>query len=421
MLAAVPPNGPSTGRVVLPALTRGEFYSLIGDGYATRHSIHDDDVGVLDLHNGRELWRRDPGIGHLQSQRIVDGVLIMSATGYTDATKKVLRSGTDQTFAVDLRSGGELWRRKGAVLANTAGAIVPIWCSGCPDDSVGVDARTGREIWRSPWLKASNYFDGTAQWSTDRDGTVRAVDLTTGNARLVGTLPKDYWIIGGSTRYILAVPPSPPRSGPLEYPGVGVFDIHGLRQIAYLNVTNSASYPPDLWPCGDLICQRGGVDMVDMKVYDLQGQLRYITAQFLLHTVIDRDGQQLILGEQHRSGVVATGVPTDTNQILEATTGRVLADIGAWRLVRVDADRIWVALFASRRTAKLLVSSQERAQEETIFGYIDLRPGVRLAVTTLRPLGGAYEDCDFDFGWLLCGNDVAHTRSVAIHVGDDFE
>jgi hypothetical protein len=417
MLAAVLSKSPGETRVVLPTLAKGEFYSLIGDGYASLRSVHDDAIGVLDLHNGRELWRRDPGIGNLQSLRIVDGVLVISGIGYEDATQKVLLSGTEQTIAVNLRSGGELWRRKGALLSNMVGAIVPIWCNGCSDDAVGVDARTGREIWRSPWLNSSNYFDGRSQWSIARDGTVRAVDLTTGNARLVGTLPKDYWIIGGSTRYILAVPPSLADSGPVVYPGVGVFDSHDLRQIAYLNITNTASSPPDLWPCGDLICQRG---LPDMKVYDLHGELRYAMKQFLLSTVIDRDDQQLIIGEQSRSGVVTPGVPIDTNQIVEAATGRVVADIGAWRLVRVDADRIWVGLFASRGPETLIVSPWGSAQAETIFGYIDLRPGAPLAVTTLRPLGGAYEDCDFDYGWLLCDNDVTDIRSVAIHVGENF-
>ncbi|WP_027346321.1 PQQ-binding-like beta-propeller repeat protein [Hamadaea tsunoensis] len=414
MLAVALPS-PDVTRVVLPALAEGEYYSLIGDGYAARSSIHDDAVGVLDLYNGRELWRRDPGIGHLQSLRIVDGVLIMSALQYSDATREILKSGTDQTIAVDLRSGGELWRRKGAVLSNTIGAIVPIWCNGCSDDAVGADARTGREIWRSPWLKSSNYFDGRSQWSTARDGTVRAVDLATGRARLVGTLPQGYWIIGGSARYILAVPPSVPDSGPIVYPGVGVFDSHDLRQIAHLNITNSASFPPDLWLCGDLICQRGGVEM---KVYDLHGEILYSKAQFLLHTVVDRGDRQFIIGEQHRSGVVTPGVPMDTNQIVETATGHVLADIGVWRLVRVDADRIWVAQFASRGTATLVVASHARAQHETIFGYIDLRSGVPLAVTTLRRLGGAYEDCDFSYGWLLCSNDVTDIRPVAIRLDD---
>ncbi|MFD0580111.1 PQQ-binding-like beta-propeller repeat protein [Dactylosporangium darangshiense] len=408
---------PSATRVVLPALAEGEFYSLIGDGYASRRSVHDEAIGVLDLHSGRELWRRDPGIGALQSLRIVDGVLIVSAMGYEDATHKILRSGTDQTIALNLRSGRELWRHKGALLSNMVGAILPIWCNGCSDDAVGVDARTGREIWRSPWLKTSNYFDGRSQWSIARDGTVRAVDLTTGSARLVGTLPKDYWIIGGSTRYILAVPPSLPGSGSVVYPGVGVFDSHDLRQIAYLNITNSARFPPDLWLCGDLICQRG---LPDMKVYDLHGELRYAKAQFLLSTVIDRDDQQLIIGVQSRSGVVTPGVPMDTSQLVETATGHVVADIGVWRLVRVDADRIWVALFASRGPDTLIAAPWGSAQAETIFGYIDLRPGAPLAVTTLKPLGRAYEDCDFDYGWLLCGNAVTGIREVAIHVGVNF-
>lgn len=97
--------------------------------------------------------------------------------------------------------------------------------------------------------------------------------------------------------------------------------------------------------------------------------------QFLLNGLIARPGGQTRLyGTQSRIGIVPAGKETnDSNQLLDQETGEVLADLGEWRLIRAEPERMWVGRFASRRTAQLVMGSSPRSP--AYLGYIDLRPG----------------------------------------------
>jgi hypothetical protein len=398
---------------VLPRLPDGEYYQLISDRFVAHRLIHNDRLAVVDLRTGRQVWQRDLTIGHLATVRAVGDVLVVAGSPYADSGHTVIAGGKDETVALDLASGAQLWRLPGTVLSHGVGQVVALWCNGCSGDAVGVDARTGHEIWRSPWLREGNLFDGRSQWAVAPDGTVRAVDLTAGTDRVVGNLAPGYQITGVSDRYVLAVPRELPGAGTVSFPSVSVFDRQTLRPVATVPISSHASFPPELILCGELICRRRGVDL---RVYAQDGLLQYTKEQFDLAAVVHRGSESVIVGAQSRSGPLAPGVPPDSTQFLDSRTGRVLSEIGAWRVVRADADRLWVGTFASRGTSTMVSGRKEDARQTAIFGYVDLRPGSALTVTKVASLGGAYEDCDFDFGWLLCTNDVTGIRPVAIHL-----
>lgn len=401
-------NLPFTVRTGLPLLGEGQYYVLLDGGYAFRASVNQDAVSIVDLRSGVVVWRLESA-GSLQVHDAVAGTVVVSARPYSDRENRIM-SGPSTISGYDLATGRRLWSRDGDYLGHRAGSIVPVNDN---EGGVGLDARTGEVVWRTPSLRPSNLEDAGKHWQVTPDGTVEIVDLLTGQAAVRGKVPAGSWIIGWDDRIVLMESqPTYPKAGGTALPGTAtLFDRTSLAPIATLPIKHPMTWPQELWLCDTLVCSRGGVDLT---VFDRGASVRWTRTQFLMNAVIRQPGgRTLIYGTQSRDGTVPAGKRTnDRNQLLDAQNGDVVADFEQWRLIHVEAGRIWVGLFASRETSPLIQGWSVKSP--AYLGFVDLRPGSPLTVQGVTPLDGPFEDCDMRDGWLLCQEQDRDRRPVAL-------
>jgi hypothetical protein len=403
VLGDMPVASPALGPPVqLPRLADEEHSELVADGYVLRKPYQSSVVSMWYLYGSRQLWRRDLAVGEVDDIQVIDGVLAVTGIPPSRPANEA------QTVAVDLNNGRELWRRPGTLLHHHLGHVAALYCDGCTNDGVGVDIHTGQTVWRSPWLKESNLFDGHAQWSTDDNGITRAIDLGSGAARVIGTLPAGYWILDSTDRYVLALPPRLSQEGPVTYPSVGVFDRQTLHPIATLNVVSHAGFPRDVWLCGELICAR---HEMALSVFDPHGTFQYSRQGFVTWDVIVSGDGPLLLGTQYPQGELPPGDPYEVTQLVDPATGEVRSDLKRWRGIAVVDGRLWVT---KEVPSPIPVIGNPPGPLTTLIGYVDLRPGSPLTVTTLASLHTTFDGCDLDFGWLLCKEVVAGEHPGAL-------
>jgi hypothetical protein len=386
-------------RTGLPMLAEGQFYQLLSGGYAARQQIYKDEMSLVDLRSGAVLWRLE-STDNLRVHASVAGTLVVGTLRYEDREQRVVSAGEATTAGYDIATGRKLWSREGSYLRHGGGG--PIIAVYCDNDcgGTGVDVRTGEVVWRTPSLRPSNMVTGTEHWQIERDGTVTTIDLLTGMTATRGKVAAGSWIVGFDEQSIL-------MDGAMKFPeggGDALPSTAVLHDRATLSPVGSfpiqaGRIPPDLELCGAMVCSRDGVDL---RVFDRGGQQRWQATQFSINAVIQRPGgQTLIYGRQSRPGPVPAGRwDNDSNQLLDPESGNALADLGYWRFIHLEPERLWVGLFASRRTAERVIGPSPR--REAFLGHIDLRPGSSLTVQGITPLGGPHEDCDLLDGWLLC-------------------
>ncbi len=316
---------------------------------------------------------------------------------------------------LDLRTGRFLWRQAGVYLGHGVGGVVPVYGLDNYRSGTGLDVHTGAQMWRSPWLGPSNMLDNGQQWVVASDGTVRAIDLATGAAQTRGHLPPSTFIIGWSASRLL-VQPSLDLSGGSSV--VTLYDRGTFRPIQHFTDNDPNMFPFSLQLCGPDVCERGPGTLT---AYDSgTGQERYTRDQFELNDIVAQsDGRALAFGTQSRSGLVVPGVPMDTDQFLDAGTGTVLKDIGVWRELGVDGNRMWVGSFPSRIPSRVGFGDFQNGGHtgvQAVLGEIDVSPGSRLTVHVLAGLGAPYEDCDVNDGWMVCTDEADEYPPMAFEL-----
>jgi hypothetical protein len=404
------PPAPFAARTQLPHIAKDEYYEVLTSGYALLRKLKSETITLVDLRTGQAMWHLVPDVGSLSDLGIQDGVFIVTGHEWSDRTH-VAVTPDGFTEGLDLRTGRFLWRQAGVYLGHGVGRIAPVYGLDNGRTAAGLDVHTGAQVWQSPWLQPSNMFDDGRQWDIAADGTVRAIDLATGAAEVRGSAAPSTFIIGWSASRLL-VEPLVDLSGGESV--ATLYDRATLQPIQHFTNHQPNMFPATLWLCGSAVCDRDGVALT---AYDaITGQERFTRDQFDLNDVIAQsDGRTLAFGMQSRSGVVVPGVPMDTDQFLDLGTGTALMDIGVWRELRVVGNRMWVGSFASGNPAEVIFGGTQ-ATSQAVLGEIDLTPGSPLTVHTVANLGGPFENCDLNDGWMVCTSEYNEYAPIAFEL-----
>ncbi|MBV1856177.1 hypothetical protein [Catellatospora tritici] len=378
------------------ALAKGESLTIVADGYAIRSRGHDSDgsFDLYDLTTGRSLWHRDPALARIVSYQALGDTLVLTEQAKVDGRPA---PGTGHTYAVALATGAPLWDRDGSLGLGSTPDTVLLYCNGCTRDGVAVDTRTGALRWQSPLLRGDSMWARDELWNVAADGRMRGVRLADGVVREIGRLPAGSQLAGWDERYLIVIPSSVrSASGATEPTTLRLYD----------RSTLAAAGPPFPFPartggpasmqlCGVHMCARG----TDLTVYDLDGDVAYVKPQFLLSNALNLDGGQSVLVG------VQSGQGGDRTVVLDTATGRQIGDLGRWRALSSEGDRLWV--FGGDWSGAALKVPVERRGPGSYLGVVVLRPG-GLTVTSVTRLDGYYDSCDIGHGWLLCRDDVRH-------------
>jgi len=155
-----------------PSVIDGVVYFVAGDPYK---SVNDQSINdklyAVDAKSGKELWRFE-GEGWNEFHRcLVNGIIYF---------------GSDKNLhAVDIKTGQEFWRfETGGWVSSSPSVSEGVVYFGSDDDNLyAVDIKTGKELWRFKTRQlghSSPSVKGGAVYFGDEDGIFYAVDKRTG-------------------------------------------------------------------------------------------------------------------------------------------------------------------------------------------------------------------------------------------------
>ncbi|MGW4500243.1 outer membrane protein assembly factor BamB family protein [Micromonospora sp. NPDC004336] len=260
------------------------------------------------------LWRAAVvAPGRLWQVRSTGGVTLFSATG---------EQGFGETIALDLATGRERWRQPG--YPSGAAGLLLVQTA----DSVrSVDPASGRALWSVPTSPEGLHLgvrdgrvervvlvaaDGATQVRDPRSGDV----LHTADLRPEGQPAFGQVVVTDDLLLLVR-----PRAGVLS-----AYGLDGLRPRWQVRL------PPvdHVSECGGLLCvgaEPGGFRVLDPAT----GAVRW-TADGWMGVLAGRAGRLLALG---------SGPAGERFVVLDAATGRQVADLGAWQLMPWhDGDRL---------------------------------------------------------------------------------
>nr|QLK00009.1 PQQ-binding-like beta-propeller repeat protein [Micromonospora carbonacea] len=297
----------------------------------------------------RPLWRTTvSGVGNLLGVQEYAGLVLFTGN----------RDGRDvQTLAVDAATGERRWQRPGDPVPTVGGGLLLV----------------GDDIERRGELRAVEPSSGSVRWSLPDhlgvttfhsradDGAVDLVVLITAAGRIE---LRD--ALSGAVRASLA-PPAGGRRGYLQVTVAGDLLLVGrheqqqvLRLTAYGLANLDRRWELDRPPfgyaieCGPLLCAGAfpsGVSALDPAT----GQTRWANPR--LQTVLAVHGDRLLAAVGGRPDA-----PIGTVRVLDAATGREVADLGRWEIVRSHTPGgPWYGVRPDRGGAGLVVAELDVA------------------------------------------------------------
>ncbi|MEU5945590.1 PQQ-binding-like beta-propeller repeat protein [Micromonospora sp. NPDC047465] len=362
---------PERVSVVVPARVGSEAF-LDGDRFYVVEPAEGEPGGTVEVRayalpartpaDGRApapLWRaRLLAPGRFWQVQTGPGVVLFSVTG---------DQSLGQTIALDPASGRERWRQAGYHWADVAGTLLMQDAAALRS----VDPASGRALWSVPTPPEGVRFGV-------RDGLVERFVLVTADGRAEVRDPRSGDLLHAAD---LRLDGQPSFGQPtviddlLLVARAGVVTAYGLDG---LRPRWAARVPlvEHVIDCGELLCaagQTGGFRALDPAT----GALRW-TAEGWLGVLSGRDGRLLAL---------APGSTGERFSVLDAATGRQVADLGTWQLMPwQDGDR----LLAVRPAA---------SGGGLVVGELDVVAGRSRVVDLLRDASG---DCRGGTEAVLC-------------------
>ncbi|MER7332294.1 MULTISPECIES: PQQ-binding-like beta-propeller repeat protein [unclassified Micromonospora] len=355
---------PERVSVVVPARPGSEAF-LAGDRFYVVEPAEREPEGAVEVRayalparapaDGRApapLWRaRVPAAGRFWQVQSVPGVVLFSVTG---------EQTFGETLALDAATGRERWRQPGHPWPDLAGTLLVQTA-----DSVrSVDPASGRALWSVRTPPEGAHFGGVRDGLVKRivlltaDGRAEVRDLRSGDLLHAADLLPDGQPAFGQTvvtdDLLLLVRH---QAGALT-----AYGLDGLRPRWEVRLP-TVDYVSE---CGGLLCVGG--PFVGFRVLDpATGAVRW-TGEGWLGVLSGRGGRLL---------AVAPGPTTGERLgVLDAATGRQVADLGAWQLMPWHDDDRLLAVRPAASGGGLVV------------GELDVVAGRARVVDVLRDASG---------------------------------
>ncbi|MET8530147.1 PQQ-binding-like beta-propeller repeat protein [Micromonospora sp. NPDC005172] len=323
------------------------------------------------LPDGEQAWRTSlPVEGRYWGVARQGGTLL--AVGYESGAD---HSGTI-TIALDPETGAYLWQQPGRPVALPDGGIL-LWSG--EDEAAGalraVDACCGTVRWQASVEAGADLTPRDGERWVDRlvllrgNGQVEVRDTTTGTVLTRAHLPAPR----GETPRVLHVVDDllvTIDGSPSVISAYGLDHLDRRWQIPAVGETYVSA-------CGVLLClqsQSGGMRTIDAAT----GEPRWAD---------DRWGWVWPYADRLLATAVSSAGPGfEDLVVLDPPTGRVLARLGRWEIVRYDVD-------------KPLIGVRPHPDGGLVVAELDVRGGT---VRVLDVLPDASGDCRAATGWLLC-------------------
>ncbi|MGC5329335.1 PQQ-binding-like beta-propeller repeat protein [Micromonospora sp. DT62] len=308
------------------------------------------------------VWRsRVVGAGRFWQVQTGPGSVLFSVTGDED---------DGQTIALDAATGRGLWRQPGYPWWDPAGILL-MQTGGEEGGAVrSVAPASGRALWSVPTTR------GGATYSL-RDGRVERIVLVPAEGRVEVRDPRSGALVHAAdlgldeasghvvVAYDLLL---------VVRPSAGVVTAYGLDG---LRRRWEARVPmvEHVTECGELLCVPGGNRLVALD--PATGALRWVGERWF--GVLSAQGGRLL--------AVAPGPLGDRLGVLDAATGREVADLGTWQLMTWRADE------------RLLAVRPAVAGGGVVVAELDVAAGRARVLDVLR---GATGDCRSRAGTVVC-------------------